>query len=77
MKITLIELDLQCSTVIYQSVLTSISDFIFLSEVMTIQQIDGIAHKLNPRLFHKFILASMLWDTLDTNNFYFIFFDFI
>jgi len=35
MKITLIELDLQCSTVIYQSVLTSISDFYLLSEVVT------------------------------------------
>jgi len=43
---------------IHQSALTSISDFIHSSEVMTIQQIDGIAHKLKPRLFHKFVLPS-------------------
>ena len=53
MKITLIELYLQCSMTTHQSVLTSISDFFLLSEVATIQQIDGTAHKLKPRLFHK------------------------
>ena len=36
MKITLIELDLWYSIVIYQSVLTSISNFFLLSEVTTI-----------------------------------------
>ena len=44
--------------VTYQSVLTSISDFIFSFEVVTIQQTDGIAHKLNPRSFHKFMSTS-------------------
>ena len=34
MKITLIELNLQCSTVIYQLVLTPISDFFLLSKVV-------------------------------------------
>ena len=53
MKITLIELDLQYSTATYQSALTSISDFFLLSEVVTTQQTDGVAHKLKPRLFHK------------------------
>ena len=36
MKITLIELDLWYSIVIYQLVLTSISNFFLLSEVTTI-----------------------------------------
>jgi len=36
MKITLIELDLQYSMVIYQLVLTSILDFFLSSEVVTI-----------------------------------------
>jgi len=54
MKITLIELDLQCSTMIHQSVLTSISDFFLPSEVVTMWQTDSTAYKLKPRLFHKF-----------------------
>jgi len=37
--------------VIYQSVLTSISDFFFLSEVVIMWQTDGTAYKLKPRLF--------------------------
>ena len=41
--------------VTYQLALTSISDFFLLSKVATIQQIDGITHKLKPRLFHKSI----------------------
>jgi len=53
MKITLIELNLWCSTVIYQSVLTSISDFFLLSEIITIQQTDGTAYKLKLRSFYK------------------------
>jgi len=53
MKITLIELNLWCSTVTHQSVLTSISDFFPSSEVATTWQTDGAAHKLKPRLFHK------------------------
>ena len=54
MKITLIELDLQCSMVTYQSVLTSISNFFPSSEVATTQQTDRAAYKLKPRLFHKY-----------------------
>ena len=53
MKITLIELNLQCSAVTHQSVLTPILDFFLLSEVVTIWQIDGTAHKLKPRSFYK------------------------
>jgi len=53
MKITLIELNLRCSTATYQSALIPISDFFPSSEVVTTQQIDGVAHKLKPRLFHK------------------------
>jgi len=53
MKITLIELDLQCSTAIHQSVLTPISDFFLSSEVVTTQQMDSAVHKLKPRLFYK------------------------
>ena len=53
MKITLIELDLWCSTVTYQLALTSISDFSLPSEVATMQQTDGVVYKLKPRLFHK------------------------
>jgi len=37
MKITLIELNLQCLTATYQSVLTSILDFFLLSEVVVTQ----------------------------------------
>ena len=58
MKITLIELDLQCSIVIYQSVLTSISDFFLSSRIITMWQIDDAAYKLKPRLFYKFIFLS-------------------
>jgi len=54
MKITLIELNLQCSMVTHQLVLTPISDFLFSSKVVIIWQSDGIAHKLKPKLFHKF-----------------------
>jgi len=39
---------------IYQSALTSISDFFLLSEVVIIQQTDSIGYKLKPRLFYKF-----------------------
>jgi len=39
---------------IYQSVLIPISDFFLSSEVVTIQQSDGTAHKLKSRSFHKF-----------------------
>jgi len=53
MKITLIELDLQYSMATQQSVLTLTSDFFLSSEVVTMQQIDSIAYKLKPRLFHK------------------------
>ena len=63
MKITLIELDLQYSTATYQSALTSILDFFLSSEIATIQQIDGAAYKLKPRLFHKSILwtSTLVW----------------
>jgi len=44
--------------VTHQSALTSISDFFPSSEVATIQQTDGAAHKLKPRLFHK---SAHLW----------------
>jgi len=53
MKITLIELDLQCSTATYQSALTPILDFFLSSEVATMWQTDGAAYKLKPRSFHK------------------------
>ena len=53
MKITLIELDLQCSMIIHQLALTPISDFFPFSEVATTQQTDSIAHKLKPMLFYK------------------------
>ena len=53
MKITLIELNLQCLIATYQSVLTSVLDFFLLSEVATMWQIDSVAHKLKPRLFYK------------------------
>ena len=33
-------------------------DFIYLSEVVTIQQIDSTTHELKPRLFYKFVLPS-------------------
>ena len=54
MKITLIELDLWYSTVTHQSVLTPILNLFLSSEVATTWQTDGAAHKLKPRLFHKF-----------------------
>ena len=53
MKITLIELDLWCSTAIHQSALTPILDFSLSSEVATMQQTDGVVHKLKPRSFCK------------------------
>ena len=53
MKITLIELNLWCLTVTYQSALTPILDFFPLSEVVTMQQTDSIAYKLKPRSFYK------------------------
>jgi len=53
MKIILIELNLQCSTVTHQSALTPILDFFLLPEVATMQQTDSAAHKLKPRLFYK------------------------
>jgi len=39
--------------VTHQSALISISDFFLSSEVMTMRQTDGAAHKLKPRLFYK------------------------
>ena len=39
--------------VTHQSVLTSTQTFFPLSEVATTQQIDGAAHKLKLRSFHK------------------------
>ena len=54
MKITLIELNLQCLMATHQLALTLISDFFLSSEVATTQQTDGTAHKLKPRLFYKF-----------------------
>ena len=57
MKI-LIELDHWCLMATYQSVLAPILDFIYLSEVATIWQIDSTVHKLKPRLFHNLILPS-------------------
>ena len=54
MKIILIELDLQYSTVIHQSVLIPISDFFLSSKVVTTQQTDSAAYKLKPRSFYKF-----------------------
>jgi len=39
--------------VTHQSVLTPISNFFPSSEVATMWQTDGIAHKLKPRSFHK------------------------
>ena len=53
MKIILIELDLQCSMITYQSALTPILDFSLLSEITTTWQTDSVAHKLKPRSFHK------------------------
>ena len=38
----------------HQSALTPILNFITSSEVATTYQTDGAAHKLKPRLFHKF-----------------------
>jgi len=58
MKIILIELNLWCSTATYQSALTSISDFIHSSEVVTIWQTDSTAHKLKLRSFHNFALPN-------------------
>ena len=58
MKITLIELNLQCSTVTHQLALTLILDFSLSSEVATTQQTDGAAHKLKPRSFHKSFLQT-------------------
>ena len=42
----------------HHSALTSISDFIYLSEITTMWQLDGIVYKLKPRPFHKFIYLS-------------------
>ena len=53
MKITLIELNPQCSMAIHQSALTPILDFFPSSEVVTIWQTDSAAYKLKPRSFHK------------------------
>jgi len=53
-KIILIKLDPQYSMATYPSVLTLISDFFLLSEVATMWQTDGAAHKLKPRLSYKF-----------------------
>ena len=53
MKIILIELNLWYSTVTHQSALTPILNFFLSSEVTTMWQIDGLAHKLKPRSFYK------------------------
>ena len=45
----------------HQSALTPNLDFFLLSEIVTTWQIDGAAHKLKPRLFHK---SVHLWDHL-------------
>jgi len=45
----------------YQSVLTPISNFFLLSEVVTIQQTDSTAHKLKPRSFNK---STNFWTNL-------------
>jgi len=93
MKITLIKLDLWCSTVTHQSALTPILDFFLSSEVVIMWQTDGIAYKLKPRSFHKFAHLwvhstdfhpsvnyiwqyHLLWNALNTDNFYFILFYF-
>ena len=39
----------------HQSALTSILDFFPSSEVVTMWQTDGVAHKLKPRSFYKFV----------------------
>ena len=52
-KIILIELDLQCSMVTHQSVLTFILDFFLLYKVVTMWQINSTIYKLKPRSFHK------------------------
>ena len=44
--------------VIHQLALTLTLDFFLLSEVVTMQQTDGVAYKLKPRLFHK---STHLW----------------
>ena len=53
MKITLIKIDLQCSTATHQSTLTPILDFFLSSEVATTWQTDNITHKLKLRSFHN------------------------
>ena len=55
----------------YQSVLTSISDFSPSSEVATIWQTDGTAHKLKPRSFHKSIpwTSTLVWIVPDSISF--------
>ena len=54
MKITLIELNPQCSIVTHQLALTPILDFFLSSKVATMWQTDGIVYKLKPKSFHKF-----------------------
>ena len=54
MKITLIELDLQCSMATHQSALTLTPDFFLSSEVATMQQTNSTVYELKPRLFYKF-----------------------
>ena len=53
MKITLTELDLQCSMATHQLALTPILDFFFPPEVVTMQQTDSTAYMLKPRSFCK------------------------
>ena len=60
MKITLIKLNPQYSTVIYQSVLTSISDFFLPSEIATMQQTDSVVYKLKLRLFYKVCISKLI-----------------
>ena len=54
---------------------TPILDLFLLSEVMTIQQTDGIAYKLKPRLFYKSILQTFtssvnyVWQYYQTSKF--------
>ena len=58
MKITSIELNLQCSIATYQLVLAFILNFFLLLEIVITWQTDSAVHKLKPRSFHKF---TYLW----------------
>ena len=53
MKIILIKLDLQCSTVTYQSGLIPISDFFLSSEVVTMWQTNSTAYKAEAKVISQ------------------------